>query len=295
MKVNSGFHWTLRRNEECRLRDCKVAIFGGTGGLGREIGLLLASLGSDVLVIGQNFKDNGKSNISFVKADLSSIKTSKALASEIPAESLDVVLFTAGIFASPSREETAEGLERDLATSYLNRLEIIDNIAPRMKKERNLLGFKPRIFLMGYPGSGELGTIDDLNQEQSYGFMKAHMNTVAGNEALVIANAEKYPHVNFFGLNPGIVKTNIRNNLLGEDSWKSYVVEGIIGIFTQTPDSYASSIVPLLLASEIEQKSGSLFDNKGREIFASEGMSKIYAEKYLRVSRELLTSKITGV
>ncbi|AQZ09090.1 hypothetical protein BZL39_A00220 [Zygosaccharomyces parabailii] len=295
MKVNSDFHWTPKRNEEFQLSDCKVAIFGGTGGLGRAIGLLLASLGADVLVIGQNFRDSGKSNMSFMKADLSSIKTCKALASDIPAERLDVVLFTAGIFASPSREETSEDLERDLATSYLNRLEIIDNFAPRMKKERNHLGFKPRIFLMGYPGSGELGTIDDLNQEKSYGFMRAHMNTVAGNEALVIANAEKYPHVNFFGLNPGIVKTSIRNNLLGENSWKSYIVEGIIGLFTQTPDGYASCIIPLLLASEIEKKSGSMFDNKGREIFASEGMSKIYAEKYLAASRELLTSKITGV
>lgn len=295
MKVNSDFHWTPKRNEDFRLSDCKVAIFGGTGGLGRAIGLLLASLGADVLVIGQNFRDSGKNNMSFIKADLSSIKTSKALASKIPAESLDVVLFTAGIFASPTREETAEGLERDLATSYLNRLEIIDNFAPRMKKERNLLGFKPRIFLMGYPGSGELGTIDDLNQERSYGFMKAHMNTVAGNEALVIAYAKKYPHVNFFGLNPGIVKTNIRNNLLGENSWKSYIVEGIIGLFAQTPDYYASHILPLLLASEIEKKSGAMFDSKGREIFASEGMSKMYAENYLGMSRELLRNKINGV
>lgn len=291
MKVNSDFHWALRKNDEFRLSDCKVAIFGGTGGLGRAIGLLLASLGADVLVIGQNFKDDGKSNMSFLKADLSSIKTSEAVASRIPAESLDIVLFTTGIFASPSREETAEGLERDLATSYLNRLEIIDNLAPRMRKGRNLPSFKPRIFLMGYPGSGELGTIDDLNQEQSYGFMKAHMNTVAGNEALVIAGAEKYPHINFFGLNPGIVKTSIRNNLLGENSWKSYIVEGVIGLFTQTPDDYASRIVPLFLASEIEKKSGSMFDNKGREIFASEGMSKLYAEKYLKVSRELLENK----
>lgn len=295
MKVNNDFQWNPKRNEELKISGCKVAIFGGTGGLGRAIGLLLASLGADVLVVGQNFRDSGKSNISFVRADLSSIKTSKAVASELPAQNYDVVIFTTGIFSSPSREETAEGLERDLATSYLNRLEIIDNIAPRMKKEKNVLGFKPRIFLMGYPGSGELGTVDDLNQEQSYGFMKAHMNTVAGNEALVVADAEKYPHVNFYGLNPGIVKTNIRNNLLGENSWKSYFAESIIGLFTQTPDSYASRLVPLLFATEIENKSGSLFDNKGKEIFASEGMSKTYAEKYIDASRELLSNKITGI
>ena len=46
--------------------------------------------------------------------------------------------------------------------------------------------------------------------------MSLHMNTVAGNEMLVLDSAKRYPSANFFGLNPGIVKTNIRANLVGE-------------------------------------------------------------------------------
>ena len=34
--------------------------------------------------------------------------------------------------------------------------------------------------------------------------MQVHMNTVAGNEALVFDSAERYPDVDFFGLTRGL-------------------------------------------------------------------------------------------
>ena len=46
------------------------------------------------------------------------------------------------------------------------------------------------------------------------------MNTVAGNEMLVLEQRRKTPTVLFFGLNPGLVKTRIRSNFMGEGSLK---------------------------------------------------------------------------
>lgn len=291
MKEDKSFKWNPQSVDEAKLDSLKVAIVGGTGGLGRAIARALASRGAQVTVIGQTFKDNGVKNIDFIKGDLSLIETAKKVAEQLPADSLDILLFTTGIFASRVRQETPEGLERDMAVSYLNRLAMLKILVPKLKKEKNSLGLSPRIFLMGYPGSGELGTIDDLNQEKSYAFMKAHMNTLAGNEALVLTIADRYPNQNIYGLNPGIVKTNIRDNLLGASSWKSYFIEGIIGLFTKTPEQYASSIVPLLIAPELDGRSGTFYNDKGNAIFGSEGLTKEYAASYIKASEGLLKEK----
>ncbi|MDC7674923.1 DUF1349 domain-containing protein [Asticcacaulis machinosus] len=45
---------------------------------------------------------------------------------------------------------------------------------------------------MAYPGSGQTGTPDDLNAEREYKALPQHMNTVAGNEILVLDAVKRY-------------------------------------------------------------------------------------------------------
>lgn len=291
MKQDPNFKLQTVALDSLKLDSLNVVIVGGTGGLGRAIALELGSKGARVTVIGRTFKDAGVENIKFVEADLSSIKVSKEVAERLPAEDIDILLFTTGIFASKEKQVTEEGLERDLAVSFLNRLVMMKILAPKMKDRKNSLGFGPRIFLMGYPGAGNLGTIDDLNQEKNYGLMKAHMNTVAGNEALVLVGGNRYPNLRVFGLNPGFVKTNIRDNLLGQGSWKSYFIETIIGLLNKSPEQYAQKIAPLLVTPEIEKRSGTSFNANAQSILASEGMTLDYATSYVEASEELLKSK----
>ena len=99
----------------------------------------------------------------------------------LPAENLDLVIFTTGIFAARKRQETGEGIERNIAVSFLSRLVMVREIGPRLGKNRPVFPMKPRV---GYPGTGQAGKLDDLNAEKSYGSMTVHMNTVAGNEIL---------------------------------------------------------------------------------------------------------------
>jgi hypothetical protein len=47
------------------------------------------------------------------------------------------------------------------------------------------------------PGTGQAGSIDDLNAEKSYTAMTVHMNTVAGNEMLVVESAKRYAKASF--------------------------------------------------------------------------------------------------
>lgn len=52
-----------------------------------------------------------------MQADLSFMKEAVRLGEELPMENQDVVLFTNGITAAKIREETPEGIERDMAIS----------------------------------------------------------------------------------------------------------------------------------------------------------------------------------
>jgi NAD(P)-dependent dehydrogenase (short-subunit alcohol dehydrogenase family) len=263
-----------------------VAVVGGTDGLGRAVARLAAGRGARVLVVGRTFRDEGTPGISFLQADLSSMREAARVGRELDA-SLDVVVLTTGIMAAREREVTDEGIERDLAISYLSRLAIVRELAPRLA-ERPAAAPAPRVFVMGFPGAGNLGDPGDLNAERSYGAMAVHMNTVAGNEALVLDGARRYPRVSFFGLNPGLIKTNIRANFMGAGSFKHRAVEWLIGLMMPTPERYAELVVPLLVAPELEGRSGAMFGKKGTAILPTEGLDEQHVARVIEASETLL-------
>lgn len=262
-------------------------IVGGTGGLGRAISRYLALHGARVIVVGQTFRDQDVANIEFVQADLSLLGEARRVADLLPAEVADVVIFTTGIFAAPKREVTAEGIERDMAVSFLNRLVMLRAMAPRLGAWEPNGPFKPRIFVMGHPGTGQAGNPKDLNAEADYKAFSVHMSTVAGNEALVLDSVLRYPALEIFGLNPGIIKTAIRSNFLGEGSLKHRIVEWVIGAMMQSPERYAQRIAPLLMSPDISGFSGALFNNKGLEIEPSNAMNSQYVTDYVAASEAL--------
>jgi len=281
-------HWNWRRGTVADFTELRVAVIGGTGGIGRAISRHLAAQGAHVVVVGQTSRDAGTPRIEFFQADLSLMREARRVAQELPAERLDLVVFTTGIFAAPQRQETAEGLERDMAVSYLSRLVILEGIAPRLGVQRESAAKKPRVFVMGYPGSGQRGNSGDLNAERSYKAMAVHMNTVAGNEMLVLDAATRYPQLAFFGLNPGLIKTNIRDNFFGKGSLMSRVMEALIGLLTPTADKYAGRIAPLLLAPELDGHSGALFNTKGDPIMPSPGMTAAHIQQFIAESKALV-------
>lgn len=286
------------------MESLRVAIIGGTGGLGQALARYYAKHNAIVTVFGRTFRDQEISNIKFTKIDLSLMSNIKELVKSDDKFNLvnfDLIIFTAGIFSSISRQETTEGLELDLASSYINRYLLLDKSLLKLKQikednknfENNNKFFsnfeKPRIFIMAYPGDNQLGTIDDINQEKSYGVLKAHMNTVAGNESIVTHYSNE-KLINIYGLNPGIIKTNIRNNLFG-NGIISKVMEYFIGLLNPTPEEYANLIGPLLINSKLENKSGTFYNNKGEEIKGSNNLNKEYADKFIEKSKDLLINK----
>ncbi|MHB0780412.1 SDR family NAD(P)-dependent oxidoreductase [Pseudomonas putida] len=294
MKVDKSFNWNVANFGQLPAENMRIAVIGGTGGLGRALSHSLAKQGASVTVVGRTFRDQSLPGIRFVQGDLSLMSEAVRVVDELQVEQLDALVFTTGIFAASQRQETTEGLEEDMAVSYLSRLTILRLAAPRLGTERQSKAFKPRVFIMGYPGSGQTGTdLDDLNAERQYKSFAVHMNTVAGNEMLVVDAAKRYPHLSVFGLNPGLVKTNIRDNFLGKGSLKSKIAETLIGFFTPTAEQYAARISPLLLARALETHTGTLFNRKGQAIHPSAGLTPSHASKFLKGSEALVAR--TGV
>lgn len=289
MERDKSFSWNRNNTDKHIWTGKKAIVVGGTGGIGRAISRHLAAAGAQVTVVGQTFRDKGVSGLTFIQADLTLMTDAARVAVLLPAENADLLIFTAGIFAAPQRQETPEGIERDLAVSYLNRFVILRGVAERLGKSRLNGVAKPRIFNMAYPGSGQLGNPDDLNSETTYGAMSAHMNTVAANEALVLDAAQRYPHLAVFGLNPGLIKTGIRDNLFGKGSWKSRIMETVIGALTPTADEYAERIAPLLASPDLEARSGAFFNSKGEPIKPSKGMVKEHIALLIDASDRVLS------
>jgi NAD(P)-dependent dehydrogenase (short-subunit alcohol dehydrogenase family) len=280
----------------------KLAVIGGTNGLGRAIAQQALARGADVTVVGRTFRDAPANRLTFVPADLSSMNEAVRLGLELPAESLDVVVFTTGILAAKTREETPEHVERDMATSYLSRLAILQGLSPRLGSARADVAARPRVFVMGSPGYGVLGDPGDLNSENNYRPTVAHANTVAGNEILVLGAEDRFPGPAFFGLGPGLIKTGIRANYLGEGSVTYKLVETAIGVVAQSPDRYAKRIVPILFAPELEGRTGLMFGSKTRlemlwggvqPILPTEGLDKAHVDRYLSASEALLRRAVS--
>jgi NAD(P)-dependent dehydrogenase (short-subunit alcohol dehydrogenase family) len=267
----------------------RIAIVGGTGGIGRALARFLAEKGARVTVVGQTFRDAGVPGIDFLKADLSLMSEAQRVGRELPAEELDALILTTGIFAAPKREVTSEGIEKDLAVSFLSRAVVVRAVAERLGTRRANTTRRPRIFVMGFPGTEQAGTVDDLNAEKRYDSMVAHMNTVAGNEALVLQTAKKYPRLGVYGLNPGLIKSDIRANALGgRNSLKFKVIEWFIGLIMISAEKYAARLAPILLAPELENHTGVHFNQKGIAIQPSKVMTDEHVERFMAATDALL-------
>ncbi|WP_326719192.1 SDR family NAD(P)-dependent oxidoreductase [Streptomyces sp. NBC_00243] len=274
--------------ERLDLSSKKLAVIGGTNGLGRAIAQQALARGAAVTVVGRTFRDAPAAGLTFVPSDLSSMSEATRLGLELPVESFDVVLFTTGIIAAKTREETPEHVERDLAISYLSRLAVLQGLSPRLGSAREDGAPRPRVFVMGSPGAGSIGDADDLNSEKTYKSLVAHANTVAGNEVLVLGAKDRFPDPAFFGLGPYLIKTGIRSNFLGEGSLTHRLAETVIGLFMQSPETYAKRMVPLLFAPELEGRSGLMFGHRAQPILPTPGLDGAYVDRYLSASEALL-------
>ncbi|MDR2173819.1 MAG: SDR family NAD(P)-dependent oxidoreductase [Burkholderiales bacterium] len=286
MKRDKSLTWTPPATIDFNGK--KIAIVGGTGGIGRAFAHEFAARGAQVIVVGRKFRDEGTTGIRALLADLSKMKEAERVGQMLPTEELDILIFTVGIFADHARQETSEGLEQDVTIGYLSRLVILRNMASRLNQSRPD-GSRPRVFVMGYPGTEQQAAINDLNSEKSYARWKAHSNSVAGNEALVYDASKRYLNLDVFGLNPGFVQTDIRDEIFKRGGLLNRLGFWITSFVTSTPEDYAHRVLPLFIAPELTGQSGKHFDKNGKAILPSGWVNDANCKEVIRASEKLLS------
>jgi hypothetical protein len=126
---------------------------------------------------------------------------------------------------------TSEGIEFDLATSFLSRYVLLKYLT---------FDQTTRIFVMGYPGLFiEPVSMGDINFEsmRDYSFSRAHFNTHIFNEAMVLHYAQKSFQI--FGLAPGIVLSDGFRTVSGGG-----LVEKILSLLGfPTQQAYARNVI----------------------------------------------------
>jgi hypothetical protein len=179
-------------------------------------------------------------------------------------DTLSILVFTTGIVAPPKRADNGEGVELDMAVSYLSRRVILERLLERG------LSPKCRVFVMGYCGfhSDKMLHLDDFNSERAYKASRAHIHTVIANDALVLGMRRRHPNLLIWGLNPGFVRTDIRSNAFRVKAFGK-VVDGIIGTHALSTQEYA--LVALHVLANPQLSSGVFaWSNRNRPISPSD-------------------------
>jgi len=276
---------TVPKLSSAYIKGKRVLVVGGTSGLGLAIGQELVKNGAYVSVVGRT--DPKVVDLKFLKANLATVKAQTELAETVPnPETLDILLFTQGIMTTPQRQDNGEGIELDLAVSYVGRRVVLEKLLER--------GAKPkRVFIMGFSGSET--EIDDFNGEKNYKPFPQHLNTVVSNDALVLGLRKRRPDLSVYGLNPGLIKTGIRSNMYG-NSFFSSLFEGLIGIVAPTPQTYAKQIVNVIGAESLS-KNAVFFNSTGEAIHSSKyladqkNVEMIWSETDKLIERAVKKSK----
>ncbi|MFT8709927.1 MAG: oxidoreductase [Sporolactobacillus sp.] len=125
----------------------QIAIVTGTGGLGYETALALASAEAEVVLAGRS-EHKGKAalerikeacpsaKVRFMHLDLAALASVKAFCERAQAEleRVDLLINNAGIMATPVREVTKDGFELQLGTNYLGHFALTMGLLPLLGK-----------------------------------------------------------------------------------------------------------------------------------------------------------------
>lgn len=212
-------------------QDGRLAVVTGTGGLGYEVALALARVGSDVIIAGRNpskgaeavnkiCADNPGANVHFEVLDLGNLASIEAFGKRMQAEyqSLDLLINNAGVMTPPNRKITSNGFELQFGTNYLGHFALTAHLLPLLRKGQN-----PRVVNVASIAVRD-GAInfDDLQSERNYQPMVAYGQSKLANlmfsfELQRRSDAARWG-ISSIAAHPGISRTDLLPNGSGRTS-----------------------------------------------------------------------------
>ena len=238
-----------------------VLITGANSGIGYQTALELARAGARVW-LGVRNPGKGQDALSKLRAqvpgaqvelaeiDVASLASVRAFAEAYTSSGrdLDVLVNNAGVMALPTREVTADGFERQMATNHLGHFALTGLLMPVLLRSAD-----PRVVTVSSLAhrSGKI-EVDNLQSERSYSPMGTYGNTKLAN--LLFAREldrrirEAGGQLRSVAVHPGVARTQIFANGPGSSGLRAMVFGLISPVLFQSeehgawPLEYAASM-----------------------------------------------------
>lgn len=244
-----------------------VLLTGATSGIGRSAAEKLAPSGATLTLVGRDQaklertvaelrQASGNDRISGLRADLSSISETRALAEAYKArhDRLHVLLNNAGAIFT-DRSETAEGLERTIALNHMAYFELTRGLLDLMRDSA------PARIVNVASQLHETGKMhfDDLGLSQNFAPLKAYSQSKLANVMFTFELAERLKDgdITVNALHPGVVASNFgRSNpgVVGRvTAGVLWTMQNVFGVNT---DKGSDTLVYLATAPEVARETG---------------------------------------
>lgn len=209
----------------------RCAVVTGTGGLGFETAVALATAGAEVIVAGRNPAKGAQAvgkiraatpaaNVRFETLDLASLASVADFSARLRDQqsSLDILVNNAGVMRPPTRQLTADGFEIQLGTNYLGHFALTGLLMPLLMKGR-----EARVVTLSSVAArqGQIN-LDDINAEKQYDPMPAYGQSKLA--CLMFAyELERRSVAHDWGVasmaaHPGVSRTELLHNAPGRHS-----------------------------------------------------------------------------
>ncbi|KAK5634183.1 hypothetical protein RRF57_009897 [Xylaria bambusicola] len=258
---------------EGALQDRVFLVTGASAGIGTETARAVAATGAKVFLAVRDVKKGQAACESFLEPgrvellelDTSKLDTVRACAAAFLKKSskLNVLICNAGVMNIPTREETAEGFEMQLAINYLGHFLLFWLLKDAMLEGAKAAGSSSR--LVNVASSGHHGSeiiFDDFQLNRDYTATKAY-----GQSKLAQMYMANYVDRNFgpkgihaLSLMPGGIMTNLQKYTSDEvkEGWKK---DPNIWNFMKSPEQGAATTIVAAVSKEWEGKGGKYLED----------------------------------
>lgn len=250
-------------------------VTGATSGIGKEIASGLANLGATVVIVGRNRQKcesvlkeiraqinlgNGKVNISYLVADLSSQASIRQLAKEYSNshQRLDILVNNAGVFLA-KRTTTIDGLECTFAVNHLAPFLLTTLLIDMIKASSP----SRIITTSSVAHRGARIDFDDIEfKKRSYNGITAYGQSKLANILFTKELARRLGGSESGGggvtancFHPGAVRTS----LIQDNPWYYRLVWTVAGSFFLSPEKGADTALFLASSSDVDRITGGYF------------------------------------
>ncbi len=280
------------------MKNKTVMITGATAGIGRQTALKIAEMGATVVLVGRNEakardvvsaiqQETGNDRVSYLLADLSSMRSTEALAQEYRTrfDRLDVLVNNAGAIIM-TRGETVDGFENTFALNHLVGYFYLTNLLLDL-----IVASAPARIVNVSSGAHSFAKMnfDDLQGKQKYSGFRAYGQSKLANLMFTYELARRLEGtgVTVNALHPGFVASNFGQT---NNEQNTLVRLGIRAtqIVAISEEQGAETSIYLATSPEVEGMTGLYFDKQQPKASCKESYDVAEQALLWQVSEQLL-------